>query len=77
MQKSVIPKQQQYESKKKVNFLICQIFESSSEGTVLSALFFTSNGHFVNGADVCEVNLKKSYFVVRYSFFIETSSLLI
>ena len=46
---------------KKVNILICQISEPSSEGTVLSALFFTSNGHFVNGADVCDVNLKKSH----------------
>ena len=46
---------------KQVNILICQISEPSSEGTVLSALFFTSNGHFVNGADVCDVKCVSRY----------------
>ena len=45
---------------KKANILIFQISEPSSEGTVLSALFFTSNGHFVNGADVCDVGFKNN-----------------
>ena len=48
---------------KKVNILIIQITEPSSDGTVLLALFFTSNGHFVNGADVCDVNMKKSRYL--------------
>ena len=55
-----LPKIIFFRKQKKINILICQISEPSSEGTVLSALFFTSNGHFVNGADVCDVGFKNN-----------------
>ena len=62
---------------KKVNILICQISEPSSEGTVLSALFFTSNGHFVSDADVCDVNFKNGLpiptILVRYFLHVRSS----